>query len=284
MALDQFIGLPTLGFSANSLAPNTTNGVSPAFYLDQGFPQDSIVRPPFINPAFANGTNVLAVPPDGLTLPRFQNWSVTYQRQLAENMMLDVSYIGNRGSRLNHHFQSLGVDANMNDPSVLRHGTNVLQSNINSPVAQAAGFTPPYPGFNGNVAQSLRHYPQYQTIQWRGVPTGQQPVPRDGDRAGAPLLTGPAGAVRVHLLQAAQQRLRERAGRQRHQRRACRIPRTRWNGSSAGTTRRTCSSRASRGRCLAPTGGRPGSPRRCWQAGTSPASCAMKADGRSTSP
>ena len=172
VALDQFIGLPTLGFSANSLAPNTSNGVSPAFYLDDGFPADNIVRPPFINPAFANGTNVLAVPPDGLTLPRFQNWSVTYQRQLTDNMMLDVSYIGNRGSRLNHHFQSLGVGANMNDPSVLRHGTNVLQSNINSAVAQAAGFTPPYAGFNGTVAQALRQYPQYQTIQWRGVPTG----------------------------------------------------------------------------------------------------------------
>ena len=61
----------------------------------------------------------------------------------------------------------------MNDPSVLGLGTNVLQSNINSPVAQAAGFTPPYAGFNGTVAQALREYPQYQTIQWRGVPTGE---------------------------------------------------------------------------------------------------------------
>ena len=69
----------------------------PAFYLDNGFPQDRVVRPPFINPTFAR-QNVIAVPPDGLTLPRFQNWSVTYQRQLTDNMMLDVSYIGNRGS------------------------------------------------------------------------------------------------------------------------------------------------------------------------------------------
>ncbi len=29
-------------------------------------------------------------------------------------MMVDVSYIGNHGSRLNHHWQTLGVDANMN--------------------------------------------------------------------------------------------------------------------------------------------------------------------------
>jgi hypothetical protein len=60
----------------------------------------------------------------------------------------------------------------MNDPSVLGLGAAVLQSNINSQLAQQAGITSPYPGFNGNVAQALRAYPQYQTIQWRGVPTG----------------------------------------------------------------------------------------------------------------
>ena len=141
VAFDQFIGQPTLGFQANSLAPNTSNGVFPAFQLDQGFPQDRIFQPPFINPSLQNDSDIIAVTPDGLTLPRFQNWSVTYQRQIAANMMLDVSYIGNRGSRLNHHFETLGVEANMNDPDVLRLGTPVLQSNINSPLAQGAGIT-----------------------------------------------------------------------------------------------------------------------------------------------
>jgi hypothetical protein len=173
VAFDQFVGQPTLGFQANLLAPNLTNGLQPAFYLDNGFPQSQVVRPPFIDPTFANGTAPIAVAKDGLTLPRFQNWSVTYQRQLTDNMMLDVSYIGNRGSRLNHHWQTLGVDANMNDPSVLALGATVLNANINSPVAQAAGIVSPYPGFNGNVAQALRLYPQYQSIIWRGVPTGK---------------------------------------------------------------------------------------------------------------
>lgn len=173
VAFSQFTGQPTLGFQANLLAPNLTNGLAPAFYLDDGFPQNRVIRPPFIDPTFANGTAPLAVTPDGLTLPRFQNWSATYQRQLTDNMMLDVSYIGNRGTRLNHHWQTLGVDANMNDPRVLALGANVLQSNVNSPVAQAAGIAPPYPGFQGNVAQALRKYPQYQAIQWRGVPTGR---------------------------------------------------------------------------------------------------------------
>ena len=172
VAFDQFVGQPTTGFQTNLLAPNTTNGIFPAFYLDQGFPQDRVQLPPFIDPAVGLGGSPIAVAPDGLTLPRFQNWSVTYQRQLTDNMMLDVSYIGNRGTRLNHHWQTLGVDANMNDPSVLNLGTPVLQSNINSPLARAANIPIPYPGFNGNVAQALRQFPQYQNIVWRGVPTG----------------------------------------------------------------------------------------------------------------
>ena len=56
---------------------------------------------------------------------------------------------------------------------MLALGATVLQSDINSPAAQAAGIKSPYPGFQGNVAQALRKYPQYQAIQWRGVPTGE---------------------------------------------------------------------------------------------------------------
>ena len=166
-------GSPTQGFASNPFAPNNTNGIFPAHHLDAGFPARRVQFPPFIDPTINLGGNVIAVTPDGLTLPRFQNWSVTYQRELADNMMLDVSYIGNRGSRLNHHWQTLGVGANMNDPSVLALGTAVLQANINSDLARNAGITPPYPGFNGNVAQALREFPQYQNIEWRGVPTGR---------------------------------------------------------------------------------------------------------------
>ena len=111
--------------------------------------------------------------PNGLTLPRWQNWSVTYQRQLSGNTMLGLSYIGNHGTRLPHNASTLGVDANMNDPSVLALGATVLTANINSAAAQAAGIRLPYPGFTGNVAQALRKYPQYQNINWRGVPVGE---------------------------------------------------------------------------------------------------------------
>jgi hypothetical protein len=85
-------------------------------------------------------------------------------------MMLDVSYIGNRGSRLNHNAQRAGLDYSMNNPSVLGLGAALLNSPIDSPAAQAAGIPSPYPGFNGTVAQALRKYPQYQSIEWRGLP------------------------------------------------------------------------------------------------------------------
>ena len=110
--------------------------------------------------------------PDGLTLPRFQNWSLTVRRRLTQNIMLDVSYIGNRGSRLDHHAERAGLDFNMIDPSVLGLGAALLNSNINSPAARAAGFTPPYAGFNGTVAQSLRKYPAVPGHQLAGSPSG----------------------------------------------------------------------------------------------------------------
>jgi hypothetical protein len=152
---------------------NLNNGQSAAFALDAGFPQQNITLPPFIDPTIANGGGVPAVSPDGETLPRFQNWSLSFERRLTKNMMLDVSYIGNRGTRLNHHAQRAGLDYNMNDPRVLALGAALLNANINSPEAQAAGIPLPYPGFNGNVAQALRKYPQYQNIEWRGLPLGR---------------------------------------------------------------------------------------------------------------
>jgi hypothetical protein len=49
----------------------------------------------------------------------------------------------------------------------------VLQADINSPEAKAAGIGLPYPGFKGIVAQALRPFPQYQSIEYRDVPIGK---------------------------------------------------------------------------------------------------------------
>ena len=107
---------------------------------------------------------MIAVAKNGLTLPRYQNYSLTFERQLTNNMRLDVSYIANRGSRLTNNWQSMGVEANMLDPSVL--------STFTTAQLQGSPTTLPYAGFTGDLAQSLRRFPQYQQINWRDVPTG----------------------------------------------------------------------------------------------------------------
>jgi hypothetical protein len=165
-------GTPSIGFSTNPTALNLTNGISPAFLLDSGFPRANIVFPPLINPAVANGTSPTGYTAQGLTLPRYQNWSFTVQHQLSNSMLLDITYAGNHGTRLPMRASNLGVLDNINDPKILALGTRVLQADINSQVAKDAGIGLPYAGFTGNVAQALRLYPQYQTIAYRAVPIG----------------------------------------------------------------------------------------------------------------
>lgn len=166
-------GTPITGYAANPTAPNLTNGLTPAFNLDDGFPRNLIFMPPFIDPTFANGTAPVAYPADGLKQPRYQNWSATFQRQIGESILVEASYIGNKGTRLPHHPQFLGPGYNMNDPKVLALTTRVLQADINSQTARDAGILPPYPGFRGIVAQAIRPFPQYQSIEYRDVPIGK---------------------------------------------------------------------------------------------------------------
>ncbi len=164
---------PTVGYESNPTAANLTNGLTPAFRLDDGFPRNLIRIPPFVDPTFSNGTAPVGYPGDGLIQPRYQNWSTTVQHQIGESMFVEASYIGNKGTRLPHNPQFLGAGYNMNDPSVIRLGTPVLQSDINSVTARNAGIASPYPGFTGIVAQALRPFPQYQAIEWRDTPVGR---------------------------------------------------------------------------------------------------------------
>ena len=79
--------------------------------------------------SFANNTSPIAVAKNGLTLPRYQNWSLTFERQLNANMRLDVSYIANRGTRLTADWQKMGVGANMNPSSILSIPNSTLTAN-----------------------------------------------------------------------------------------------------------------------------------------------------------
>lgn len=189
---DSWDPYPVDGYQTNPVAANVTNGLSPAFYF-QGtgtcpatltqlpgttipctWPTGSILLPPQLNADVSNGGNPVGVDRRTYTMPRYQNWSVSLQRQLSQNMAIDLAYVGNHGTRLIDSRSSGGVYDNMNNASVLDLGATVLNSTFKDGVCQGncGGVAAPYPTFTGDVAQALRPWPQYQTIAWRMLPFG----------------------------------------------------------------------------------------------------------------
>jgi hypothetical protein len=163
----------TLGFTAKPTFSSADQGITPAFYLDNGFPQN-FSRPPFIDPTFANGQNVYFVPKDNGRLPYMQNWSLNVQRELTSNMVLDVAYSASKGTRL---LADNIFSLNQLDPKYLALG-NLLNASITSPQAQAAGIGAPFAGFSSlwgtraTVGQALRPFPQYNTVTYVQPPAG----------------------------------------------------------------------------------------------------------------
>jgi len=110
---------------------------------------------------------------------RINQWNVTYERQLTSTIVVNAAYVGNRGVWLLSDL----LDPNANYAARFSaHGLDVtnpanlalLTSPVNSPQAQAAGFTAPYAGWptTQTVAQSLRPYPQFTSITGDWETTG----------------------------------------------------------------------------------------------------------------
>jgi Carboxypeptidase regulatory-like domain len=154
-----------LGFVSTPTFVSADN-FSPVFNWNrQPFPQ-SFSRPPVLDPSFANGQAVNYDPPDGGRLPRVASWTIGFQRELAADFSLDVSYIGSRSSHL--ALPAANSQLNYVPLEYLALGNLLLQP-ITSAAAQSAGYTQPFPGFANQlgantVAQSLKPYPQYTSI------------------------------------------------------------------------------------------------------------------------
>jgi hypothetical protein len=168
---NQFSGSSELGFSTNPTVPNLVNGFAPAFLWDNGFPASAIQLPPSIDPSIGNGQGPTWVTKNSKDLPRYQNFSLSVEHQFGTSMLLSAGYVGNHGTRLPSNAATLGLLDNMNNPSVLALGTNVLGQSCDGTTCPN-GIPIPYPGFTGNVASALRPWPQYTTLNVRSVPYG----------------------------------------------------------------------------------------------------------------
>ncbi len=175
-----------VGFSTGSeyLYSTSTYG-SPAFDLKNGLPYQ-ITFPNFYAGQYLFPGSLGSAPQEmdqnaGRPARQVQ-WSVGLQREIFPNLLVEATYVGNRGAYWNAgglispnalSQQDLeGYGLSLNNPADLK----ILASPLDSPTAIAAGFgTPPYPGFplTATVAQSLRPFPQYGAVtNWHWVPDG----------------------------------------------------------------------------------------------------------------
>lgn len=158
------------GFNTTVTLSSLDGGLTPAFILDQGFPPGSVRLPPFIDPAFANGTNAQAIERrrgGSGSMPMTQQWQFSLQ-QTVWDTLFDAAYAGTVGHGIT---TSNLVQLNQLPPQLLALGA-LLTRNITDPQVVAAGYRPPYPGFRGTLAQSLRAFPHYLNVNVVDAPVG----------------------------------------------------------------------------------------------------------------
>jgi len=158
-----------LGYGSG-LISYVSDGINQALNWDGGVPRPAnFVDPPSLSPA----QGILSGDMDHMSstfgkAPRVHEWSVNLQHDI-RNFLVDVAYVGNRGTRLNS-----SVDINQLPSSRLALG-DLLGRRIDDPAVVAAGFTKPYAAFPNNqtLAQALRPYPQFFGIISRNSSHGK---------------------------------------------------------------------------------------------------------------
>ncbi|MBL8191146.1 MAG: TonB-dependent receptor [Acidobacteria bacterium] len=147
---------------ANTAGVNRPSATGAALNWDNGFVTPAnFTPPPIINPAAGNADDdIWYIDPRSGTAPRFQNWSLSIQRELPWKLVAEAAYIGNRGTRLSaNHFP-----LNHLDPKFYALG-DLLNRRIDDPQVVAAGYKSPYPNFiadwgnTATLARALRPYP-----------------------------------------------------------------------------------------------------------------------------
>jgi len=153
------------GFNSTPSFSSTDGGITPAFYLQNGFPTvPASQRPPFIDSAFRTGQSIgLYRGTEHGRPPYAQQWNLTIERQLTKDTYVTAAYVANKGTRLISGVAGI----NALDPKHLSLGSQ-LYNNFAPGQASLNGIQAPYPGWAAqmtgcapSVAQALLPYPQY---------------------------------------------------------------------------------------------------------------------------
>jgi hypothetical protein len=162
-----------LGIVQRITVTDQSQGLNPLWVLQNGAPAWAQV--PDIDPSVGNGSNVpyyngkaASTPSDELT------YAFNVERQLTGNSVLEVGYLGTLAAHIQSTLLAYNEIYYPNLSAALNPftaaGRTLLNSQVGSVAANAAGITPPWSGFNAlwgtgaTVAQSLRPFPQYSTV------------------------------------------------------------------------------------------------------------------------
>ena len=115
-------GIAQEGFNRNVAFSSTLGGLEPAFFLQNGFPQN-FTPPPFIRSDFKNGQDILYRPLNANERARSQQWNLTLDREIGRDFMVSLAYVGSRGT----HLPSLNEPLNALDPSLLSLGSRLYE-------------------------------------------------------------------------------------------------------------------------------------------------------------
>ena len=116
--------------------------------------------------------------------PRILQWSVGLQRSIGKDLVVEATYVGNRGVWWAAPYMDQYATNGISDADLAAHGLSrnnpadmaLLGALISSPQAVAAGFRPAYPGMppNTTVAQNIRPIPQWLSPSaWLGPAVGK---------------------------------------------------------------------------------------------------------------
>ncbi len=161
LPLNDFSGLFSLqhyGWSASVATTTTDGGLTPAFNWEDGVPSEVLPNLPSLDPALQNGGGVQWIDPEENRYANAQNLGFAVERELGWNMAVRAEYVG----KLTHHLRN-SWPINEIPLQDFQLGP-LLNTNIHSPEAQAAGIAVPYEGFDGSVGQALKRFPQYTSV------------------------------------------------------------------------------------------------------------------------
>ena len=124
---------------------------------DNGFPTNRFTPAQF-DPSFGNRNATYGTDPEYGRNAYVQAWNFNLQRQLPSKFVVDLGYVGRKGTALRE-----GGLARVNQipvEAMTKYGRNLTNIIRNASDAAANNVAYPYPGFVGTVAAALRPFPQ----------------------------------------------------------------------------------------------------------------------------